>query len=170
MFKFREGMMERMMNSMSSEEKKTMMEKMMNSFFSGMSEKEKKDMRGTMMPSMMKQMMGGDTGMMGMMSMMMGSEGESSQSQFKPWEMCQKMAETLTDISDNLSLITPEIRFIFNEWCEKIEEEIQGIIESSDAGDIGSIADKVKLSPQTVSYFVLRLIEKGVLSKKFTFK
>ncbi len=79
----KEKMMDGMMNGMSSDEKKEMMDKMMENFFSGMSNEEKQKI----MEDMMSKMTGGG-GMMGMMEMMMGRNKSAGES-FNPMDMCQ---------------------------------------------------------------------------------
>ncbi len=80
--------MDRMMNKMSPDEKKGMMNAMMDKFFESMTGKEKKEMMNTMMPKMMDKMFEGMSGedKLGLMGMMMprmmaqmfgGREGEA---------------------------------------------------------------------------------------------
>jgi hypothetical protein len=95
-----ESFMEKMMGSMSSEEKEKMMENMMEKFFESMTSEEKQKMTENMMSKMMGGMKMSEMMPM-MMSKMMGGmmggkkEGEHShmpdmetKGDFKPWEFC----------------------------------------------------------------------------------
>ncbi len=171
---FKEKMMDGMMNKMSSEEKKEMMDQMMDKFFSDMSKEEKQEMMQNMMPKMMggdssmnmMDMMGGGNSPMNMMSMMMGGGKNSEGNEEKPWDMCKKMMSSMNENTNNTRFATPEIRDLFEEWALQIEEEILGLVETNGNVDPDNIAKSLKLSKSSVIYFLTKLAKKEKI--KFT--
>ncbi|MCX7710229.1 MAG: hypothetical protein N2484_10330 [Clostridia bacterium] len=179
---FKEKMMEGMMGSMSSEERKEMMDKMMENFFSNMTKEEKQEMMNNMMPKMMGMMMGGSEpgaggnmmgsmmkSMMGggspMMSMMGGKE-EVGEKGFNPMDMCKKMMSTISQSSEIATFATPEVRQMFEEWVQQVDEEILNYVNDSGSIDPEQIAAHLKISKNSVIYFLSRLAQKGKLSIK----
>lgn len=160
----KEKMMESMMGKMSSKEKMEMMEKMMEKFFESMAEDEKKQMMRTMMPKMMEQMTGGK-GMMGMMGMMMGKQDdEEGGTGFNPMDMCQKMMSSVNQSREVAAFATPEIRDLFFEWAQQVEEEIFQAVQKNPSISIEQIAEKVHLSSQSVIYFLGKLAQENKIS------
>ncbi len=171
---FKEKMMENMMGNMSAEEKKDMMDKMMEGFFSTMTKEERQDMMNNMMPKMMEQMMGSDSkgsdgGMMGMMSSMMGSKSEKSEkggndSSSGPMDMCRKMMSTISQSSDIATFATPEVRQMFEEWVQQVDEEILALVKENNLISPEQVAEKLKISKDSAIYFLSRLAQKGKIS------
>ena len=152
---FKENFMNKMMGNqfqnMSSDEKKQMMDGMMNAFFSSMSDEEKKEMMSDMMPKMMGQMMGGGskTGtnpMMGMMGMMMGGNKMNSGENKMPWDMCKEMMSGIKETANTAKFATAELRGLFDEWCQQIEQEILNFIKENNSIDVKELAEKFSLS------------------------
>jgi hypothetical protein len=161
----KEKMMHRMIDKMSFEEKKMMMESMMEKFMDSLSPEEKKAMMMKMMPGMMQGMMGdvseeGGSPMMGMMRMMMGRESPESdgdESGSSPMDMCKKMMESISASGETAAFATPELRSLFGEWCAQVEEEILRAVKENGSTDPDTIADKVKLSRESVVYLITKL-------------
>jgi len=171
--KFMNKMMEDQFQGMSSEDKKQMMEAMMDKFFSSMSDEEKKEMMSGMMPKMMEQMMGnsafkGKSHMMGMMSMMMGKgkkEGESGEEKM-PWDMCREMMSGFRETASTAKFATPELRGLFDEWCQQIEKEILNFVKEKNSINVTELADKFSLSEESIRYFLTRLAKKNLIDFK----
>jgi hypothetical protein len=166
-----DGMMETFFSKMSVEEKQVMMNEMMGKFFSGISEGEKNGMMQNMMPKMMEQMMGGNNspmggGMMNMMSMMMGRKTEDGKEGEKPWDMCGKMMSSITKTADLAVSATPEVKQLFEDWIQQIDEEILDFVKKEESIDIDKTAEKFKLSKESVVYFLTRLAQKGKINFK----
>ncbi len=159
-------MMDNQFNGMTSEEKQKMMEMMMDKFFSGMTDAEKKDMMAGMMPKMMGQMSGGESNpMMGMMSMMMGEKHEKGHGKM-PWDNCMEMMTGFKETASAAKFATPELRNLFGEWCEQIENELLKFIKESGAINTDVICDKFSLSEESVKYLLSRLAKKGLIDYK----
>jgi hypothetical protein len=162
----KEKFMENMMNQMSFTDKKEMMNEMMGKFFAGMTEDEKKELMKEMMGKMMGGMMGsgGAEGkmanpMMGMMGMMMGKkEGEAG---FNPMEMCKKMMAGMGQNRNVESFATPEIQALFEEWARQMDSEVISLIESGKKMDINDMAAHLKISSESLIYFLARLARQG---------
>jgi uncharacterized protein YaaW (UPF0174 family) len=185
----KEKMMDSMMGNMSAEEKKEMMDKMMDKFFADMTPEEKQKLMQDMMTKMMgnfmgkgsnsaedgsgggifpmmdmmKMMMGGKSSMM---SMMMGKGMQSEGKDEKPWDMCQKMMSSISKSSDLATFATPEVRSLFEEWVQQIEEEFLEFIKTSGSDKIEQLQDQFKLSKESVNYFLARLAQKGKIKFK----
>jgi hypothetical protein len=177
-------MMENFFADMSPEEKQKMMQdmmsKMMGSFMgSGENEndKENKGEKHSMMDGksnmmdMMKMMMGGKSPMMNMMKMMMGGKSpmmgmDSDGKGEKPWDMCQKMMSSISKSSEIATFATPEIRGLFEEWIQQIEEEFITFIKSSGTDNVEKLQEHFKLSKDSVIYFLTRLSQKGKIKFK----
>ncbi|KPJ98599.1 MAG: hypothetical protein AMJ60_07670 [Desulfobacterales bacterium SG8_35] len=164
------NMMDKQFSSMSTEEKQKMMETMMDKFFSGMSDDEKQEM----MQSMMSKMMGGakdGTGtnpMMGMMAMMMGRKmGNSKEGDAKmPWDFCREMMSGFSGTPDKDSFATPELRSLFNEWCEQIEKEILEFVKDKGKIDIDELSTRFHVSTDSMEYLLGRLESKNLIDFK----
>jgi|WetSurMetagenome_2_1015567.scaffolds.fasta_scaffold77766_2 hypothetical protein len=171
---FKEKMFENMMGKMSAEEKNQMMQGMMNKLFENMSADEKKEMMNTMMPKMMPGMMDGKGfSMMDMMKNMMGGmmgskkdgpEQSDGPMGFNPMEMCKKMMSNIEKTNDLATFATPEVRALFEEWAEQIENEILDYIKANDNADPEKIAEKFKLSKDSVNFFITKLSQKGKIN------
>lgn len=168
--KLMNNMMDKQFGNMSSEEKQNMMESMMDKFFSGMSEEEKKEMMQNMMPKMMGNMMEGmeNNPMMGMMSMMMGrkSRKEEKGDAKMPWDYCREMMSGFTETANTAQFATPELRGLFNEWCEQIENEILNFVKDKNSIKIDELVTKFSLSAESIKYLLGRLAGKNLIDYK----
>ncbi len=166
-----ESMMKKFFNNMTKEEKHTMMHGMMDKFFGNMSADEKKEMMSNIMPKMMADMMGGgNSSMMGMMKNMMGrmmgakqegNDKEGNPMDFNPMEMCHKMMTSMGKSSELASYATPEVRALFEEWTEQIENEIFNYIKETGTTDPEKLAEHFKLSKNSINFFLTKLAQKG---------
>jgi predicted transcriptional regulator len=175
---FKENLMNKMMGNqfqnMSSEDKKQMMDNMMDKFFSSMTDEEKKKMMSEMMPKMMGNMMGGDskTGgnpMMGMMSMMMGGSkmnGGLGGENKMPWDMCKDMMSGIKETANTAKFATAELRGLFDEWCQQIEQEILNFIKEKNSINVEELSEKFSLSEESIKYLLGRLASKNLIDYK----
>jgi hypothetical protein len=174
---FKENFMNKMMGNqfqnMSSDDKKQMMDAMMDKFFSSMTDEEKKKMMSDMMPKMMGNMMGGDskTGgnpMMGMMSMMMGGKmnNGSGGDNKMPWDMCKEMMSGIKETANTAKFATAELRGLFDEWCQQIEQEILNFVKEKNSIDVKELSEKFSLSEESIKYLLGRLASKNLIDYK----
>jgi hypothetical protein len=56
--------------------------------------------------------------------MMMGMMGKRGKDQKMPWDMCREMMAGIQETASTAKFATPELRGLFNEWCEQVETEI----------------------------------------------
>ena len=135
--KMMEGMLEQFMNAMSPEDKQAMMKKMIGGMMG--------DDANPMM-SMMSSMMGAKpAGMMGMMKNMMGHIGKAS---------------------DLAAYATPELRNLFEEWLEQINEEVVAFIKKEGKADPATLADQFKISNDSIHYILGKLAQSGRINLK----
>jgi hypothetical protein len=167
--KIMDKMMENQFKDMSTEDRKQMMETMMDKFFSSMSEDEKKEMMSGMMPKMMGQMMGNNP-MMGMMSRMMGKKpGNTEKSgggSKMPWDMCSEMMTGMKETVNTAKFATPELRGLFDDWCQQIEKEMLDFIKEKKSIKIDEMAEKFSLSEESIKYLLGRLANKNLIDYK----
>jgi len=128
---FKENMMENMMGKMSSEEKKEMMGSMMNC-------RNSTDDK-------------------------MGSSEKEKQNDscFNSMEMCKKMMSSISQSSEIATFATPEVRQLFEEWVQQVDDEILNLIKENSPITPEEISEKLKISKDSVIYFLSRLAQKG---------
>ena len=116
---------------------------------------------------MMDSMMGErGSSMMGMMGKMMsgkkeGDEKDGGPMGFNPMEMCQKMMMNMGKSSELASYATPEVRALFEEWSEQIENEIFNFIKETGTSGPDKLAEHFKLSKDSINFFLTKLAQKG---------
>lgn len=158
-------MMESQFKNMSAEDKRQMMETMMDKFFSSMSDTEKNDL----MTGMMNKMMGNNP-MMGMMTMMMGNKGRDSEkdgeSRKMPWDMCSEMMTGIRETANTARFATPELRGLFDEWCQQIEKEILDFTREKGTIMVDDLKEKFGLSEESIKYLLSRLADKKLIDYK----
>jgi predicted transcriptional regulator len=163
--KFINEMMGNQFKNMTSEERKQMMESMMEKFFSSMTDDEKKDMMSGMMGKMM-----GNNPMMGMMSMMMGRKGQKSERGEEkgkmPWDMCSEMMTGIRETANTAKFATSELRGLFDEWCQQIENELLDFIKEKGSININEMTEKFSLSEESIKYLLGRLANKNLIDYK----
>jgi hypothetical protein len=151
-------MMEFMMGRMSKEEKEEMMGKMMDKFFSDMTVDDRKKMMAEMMPKMMEginmmemmpkmmmNMMGGgegESGMMGMMSKMMGSDKEKEMPMM-PQMMTEMMPQCLKMMLPNIPK-EKRIDFVLKMVTTLMEQGSVGMSEEEKEDFLAKVVEKVK--------------------------
>jgi hypothetical protein len=142
-----------------------MMETIMGKFFSSMSDDEKKDMMSSMMGKMM-----GNNPMMGMMSMMMGRKGKDpekgNETGKMPWDMCCEMMTGMKETANSAKFATPELRGLFDEWCQQIEKELLDFIKEKGSIKVAEMAEKFSLSEESIKYLLSRLANKNLIDYK----
>jgi len=166
----KEKFMENMMDKMSFEEKKAMMDEMMEKFFAGMAEDEKKELMQEMMGKMMGGMMGGGgegkkaNPMKGMMSMMMGDK--DSEAGFNPMDMCKKMMAGMGQNRQADQFATAEMQTLFEEWARQMDAEVLALIDSGKEMAVDAMATQLKISSESLIYFLTRLARQGKIDLK----
>ncbi len=98
------------------------------------------------MPPMMQQMM---------QKMMEGTK------EFNPLAMCQAMMTSISKSAQMAAYATPEVRTLFEEWARSVEEEILTILKSQGEIDLGQLAAKLKIGPDSTLYFLGKLVRDG---------
>jgi hypothetical protein len=172
-------MMDGFFSTMSNEEKREMMKSMMPKMMEQMMGNGNKGMDGGMM-GMMSSMTGGGGSMMDMMHSMMGGRGcmsdkmgqkegkedNSGSTGFNPMDMCRKMMSAISRSSEIATFATPEVRQMFDEWVQQVDEEILAYVKETGSTDPDQIGAYLKISKNSVIYFLSRLAQKGKLSIK----
>jgi len=121
-----------------------------------MSEEKKGQGMGMNPMEMMQKMMREGGSPMEMMQKMMG-EG------FSPMEMCRQMTEAVTRTSDMAAYATPELRGLFNDWLEQVEEEVIAFVKATGNAHAKDVADKLKISLESAVFLLSKLAREGKL-------
>lgn len=120
-----------------------------------------KEMKHKMMSRMMASMMGeGHNPMKGMMEKMMEKNNQSAEEGDMPWDMWQNMMASFHEHAEATKFATPELRQLFEEWVEKIEEEIVQFVDKAGNVDPEAIAEHFKLSKESVIFLLVQLAKK----------
>ena len=111
----------------------------------------------------------GNNPMMGMMSMMMGKGKNSSDSGTEnkmPWDMCKDMMSGIRETANTAKFATAELRGLFDEWCQQIEQEILNYIKEKNSINVEELVEKFSLSEESIKYLLGRLATKNLIDFK----
>jgi hypothetical protein len=107
---------------------------------------------------------------LGMINVMMGKNmcgGEYSEEKSEmPWDMCKKIISSMGESVEIAKFATPEIRGLFEEWAQQVEEEILHYVEKEGKADPDQISKHFKLSIDSAIFFLTRLAKKRKVSFK----
>jgi hypothetical protein len=163
--KMKDTMFEKCFETMTKGGKQNMMGEMMDKCFGNMSPEEKKNMLagcvGSPMMERMKNMMGKVTG-----NKLDGESKESGTTGFDPSEMFQKIMMSMGKSSELASYATPEVRALFEEWAEQIENEVLNCIKETNTTDPEKLAEHFKLSKDSINFFLTKLAQKDKIKLK----
>ena len=161
--------------------KEKMMNSMMEKFLANVSEEEKQRMMSEMMPKMMEEC--GKKG--SMMSVHKhshkkhhhgnhseddcckenGGKGRGRKEQrlqsSNPMEMCMQMISTMSESTQTAKFATPELRLLFDEWCQQIENEILLHTKTSKRVDPKELSEKYSLTEESIKYILSRMARQG---------
>lgn len=73
------------------------------------------------------------------------------------------MAGAVTGSVSMASFATPEIRGLFKEWAKAVEEEILGFLKEKGSIEPSEIATKLKISEESVLYFIGKMTKEKKL-------
>jgi FeoC like transcriptional regulator len=90
--------------------------------------------------------------------MMAGIEG------FDPMAMCQAMMTSVSKSAEMAAYATPEVRALFEEWARSVEEEVGAALNEAGRLGLDQLAARLKISPESVMYFLARLVKAGTVS------
>jgi hypothetical protein len=100
---------------------------------------------GMRMPPMMQQMMGRMTAGM----------QESSPA------MCRAMMTSPTVPAEMAGYAAPEVRTLFEEWASSVENEMLAVLKARGPLDLAGLAAALKISPESASHFLAKLVREG---------
>ncbi len=153
-----DGMLETFMGSMSPEEKQSMMQKLLGAML--------EDGSNPLM-GMLSSLMGGKSGgMMDMMKNVMGNMMDGVEGNNLPWDMYKKMMGNIGKASDLAAYATPELRTLFEEWLEQINDEVVAFIKTEGNADPATLAEKFKISKESMHYILGKLAQSGKINIK----
>jgi hypothetical protein len=95
------------------------------------------------------------------MDMMKNKHDQSGEEWTMPRDMCHDMISFFHEQADAIKFATPELRQLFNEWVEQIEQEIVQFVEKEGKVDPDAIARHFKLSKESVIFLLTRLAKQG---------
>ena len=100
---------------------------------------------------------------MGMMKEMMGGKGGMPDMMGKCMQMFQHMAGSGSGSATMGSFATPEVRGLFEEWAKALEDEIIAFLKQTGSGIPSEIAAKLKISEESVLFFIGKMAREGKL-------
>ncbi len=156
---FKDKIMEKMMGNMNKKDKSAMMDKMMDNFFSDMTMEDKQDMMQKMFPKMM----GGGEGMSPMMGMMQGMMGKNEDGS-NPMDMCKKMMENISRSNQMAEYATPELRGLFEDWLQQINDEILQFVQKNGEIIPENISENFNLSIESINFLISKLVKDNRLN------
>ncbi|MEI6613879.1 MAG: hypothetical protein WCL37_03200, partial [Chrysiogenales bacterium] len=95
--------------------------------------------------------------------MMGGKDGETG---FNPMDMCKKMMAGMGQNRNADQLATPEIQTLFDEWARQMDAEVLVLVESGEEMDINNMAAQLKISRDSLIFFMTRLARQGKIDLK----
>jgi hypothetical protein len=110
-------------------------------------------------------MMGENNSMMDMINSMGKHQGHGDK-EANPMDMCKEMMSKITQSNDLATFATPEVRQLFEEWVQQVDEEILNMLLKDDTIEPDKIAEELKISKNSVLYFISRLAQNGKISIK----
>ena len=82
---------------------------------------------------------------------------------FSPQEMCEKMTASVEKTAKLAGQANDEVQMLFEEWAEQVEKELldllKNIQEDNNDFDAAEAAASLKVSEDTVLFFLSRLIK-----------
>jgi len=82
---------------------------------------------------------------------------------FSPQEMCEKMTASVEKTAKLAGQANDEVQMLFEEWAEQVEKELLGLLkniqEDNNDFDAAEAAESLKVSEDTVLFFLSRLIK-----------
>jgi hypothetical protein len=75
--------------------------------------------------------------------------------------MCQAMMTSVSKSAEMAAYATPEVRTLFEEWARSMEEEILIIVKAQGEMDLGQLAVRLKISPESALVFLGKLVRDG---------
>ncbi len=97
-----------------------------------------------------------------MKGMMCGEKGER-RGGFNPMDMCKKMMQTDSRSNEMAEYDKPELRGLFEDWLQQINEEILEYIKKEGKVIPENIAKKLNLSIESVNTILGKLAQQGKL-------
>jgi hypothetical protein len=78
-------------------------------------------------------------------------------------QMFQQMSGGDSRSAAMASFATPEVRGLFEEWAKALEDEIIAFITQTESGVPSEIAAKLKISEESVLFFIGKMAREGKL-------
>jgi hypothetical protein len=73
-------------------------------------------------------------------------------------DMCKSMMESINNTAKMAGFATSEVRALFEEWANEVENEVLSLIKTSGQVNPVDIAQELKISQDSALYFVSKLI------------
>ena len=75
-----------------------------------------------------------------------------------PMDMCKCMMDSITTTAKMAGFATSEVQTLFEEWAGAVEGEILSIIKKDGKLNTKAISNELKISEESVLYFISKLI------------
>ena len=69
-------------------------------------------------------------------------------------EMCMRMMQSMNQSKERNDFATPELRLLFDEWCQQIENEITEYTKNSSEINTKELSEKFNLTEESINYLL----------------
>jgi len=90
---------------------------------------------------------------------------------FPVMEMCRQMTEAVQQTSqavqqtnENAAYATPELRELFEDWLEQVENEVLIFLSEKDNASVEELSEKLGITEQSVIFLLSKLTRQGKLN------
>ncbi len=81
-----------------------------------------------------------------------------------PMAMCQAMMTSASKSAEAGAFATSEVRTLFEEWAQSVQNDILTALKERGEADLDQLAARVKLSPESLTHFLGRLVRERKVS------
>lgn len=98
------------------------------------------------------------------MDMVKGMMGQGVPPMEMCMNMCRQMSQAVERTSEIAAYATPELRGLFDNWLEQVEEELLAFISETGRTSAVEVADKLKISVESAVFLLSKLAREWKLT------
>ena len=82
---------------------------------------------------------------------------------FPVMEMCRQMTQAVQQTNENAAYATPELRDLFNDWLEQVENEVLVFLSKKDNASVEELSKELGITEQSAIFLLSKLTRQGKL-------